>query len=109
MSDPVEPKVRELKMWLAVRTDLPVSVGKLLGPGSAIAVNTVGGNVVLTGNNLSQADVAHIDAIRKIYPQVLDFTSANAVENGQDPFAIVMTQALVAAIGIWTGRIKLRG
>ena len=31
MSDPVEPKARELKMWLAVRTDLPVSVGKLLG------------------------------------------------------------------------------
>ena len=31
MSDPVEPKVRELKMWLAVRTELPVSVGKLLG------------------------------------------------------------------------------
>ncbi|WP_336628572.1 MULTISPECIES: putative peptidoglycan glycosyltransferase FtsW [unclassified Microbacterium] len=31
---------------------------------------------------------------------ILSASSANAVENGQDPFAIVMTQALVAAIGI---------
>jgi pilus assembly protein CpaC len=55
-------------------------VGKLLGADSAISVTTVGGNVVLTGSNLSQADMAHITAIKKIYPQVLDFTSANAVE-----------------------------
>jgi pilus assembly protein CpaC len=55
-------------------------VGKLLGTGSPITVNTVGGNVVLTGNNLSPADMAHIAAIKKIYPQVLDFTTANAVE-----------------------------
>lgn len=55
-------------------------IGKLLGSGSAISVNSVGGNVVLTGSDLSQADVAHIAAIRKLYPQVLDFTSANAVE-----------------------------
>lgn len=31
---------------------------------------------------------------------ILSASSANAVENGQDPFAIVMTQALVAAIGL---------
>ncbi|GAB6858358.1 peptidoglycan glycosyltransferase FtsW [Microbacterium xylanilyticum] len=31
---------------------------------------------------------------------ILSASSANAVEGGQDPFAIVMTQALVAAIGI---------
>lgn len=55
-------------------------VGKLLGADSPITVNTVGGNVVLTGSDLSQADMAHIAAIKKIYPQVLDFTSANAVE-----------------------------
>ena len=31
MADPADPKARELKMWLAVRTDLPLSVGKLVG------------------------------------------------------------------------------
>jgi len=31
---------------------------------------------------------------------ILSASSANAVEGGQDPFAIVMTQALVAAIGV---------
>jgi pilus assembly protein CpaC len=55
-------------------------VERLLGEDSAVSVATVGGNVVLTGSDLSQADMAHIAAIRKIYPQVLDFTSANAVE-----------------------------
>lgn len=89
-----QPGDTSVQLWMTDGTQRSVSVhvvvgnseeaanlvGKLLGPGSAITVNTVGGNVVLTGNNLSQADVAHIAAIRKIYPQVLDFTSANAVE-----------------------------
>ncbi|GFZ93725.1 type II and III secretion system protein family protein [Dyella caseinilytica] len=54
-------------------------VRQLLGSGGPISVNAVGGNVVLSGNNLSPSDVAHVTAIRKLYPQVLDFTSANAV------------------------------
>lgn len=55
-------------------------VRKLLGADSAISVNAVSGNVVLTGADLSQADMAHIAALKKLYPQVLDFTSASAVE-----------------------------
>lgn len=55
-------------------------VRKLLGADSPISVNAVSGNVVLTGTDLSQADMAHIAALKKMYPQVLDFTSANAVE-----------------------------
>lgn len=55
-------------------------VRKLLGDGSPISVNAVSGNVVLTGTDLSQSDMAHIAALKKLYPQVLDFTSANAVE-----------------------------
>lgn len=55
-------------------------VRKLLEGDDAIAVNEVGANVVLTGSDLSQSDMARIAAIRKLYPQVLDFTSANAVE-----------------------------
>jgi pilus assembly protein CpaC len=55
-------------------------VRKLLENSTAISVNSVGGNIVLTGNNLSQTDMAHVAAIKKLYPQVLDFTSANAVE-----------------------------
>jgi pilus assembly protein CpaC len=57
-----------------------VLVRKLLGADSAIAVNSIAGKVVLTGSNLSQVDMAHVAAIKKMYPQVLDFTTANAVQ-----------------------------
>jgi pilus assembly protein CpaC len=52
----------------------------LLKQRKSISVSTVGGNVVLTGTNLSQEDLAQISAIKKVYPQVLDFTQANAVQ-----------------------------
>lgn len=55
-------------------------VGALLKSSPAVSVNTVGGNVVLSGANLTQTDVAQIAAIKKVYPQVLDFTQANAVQ-----------------------------
>jgi pilus assembly protein CpaC len=83
-----------LQLWLADGTQRSVAVHivvgnsdqvsdlvrRLLGSDSAISVNAVGGNVVLSGNNLSPQDVAHVAAIKKLYPQVLDFTSANAVD-----------------------------
>ncbi|MHB1057452.1 MAG: type II and III secretion system protein family protein [Rhodanobacter sp.] len=89
-----QPGDTSVQLWMADGSQRSVSVhvvvgnsaeaaemvGRLLGADSAISVATVGGNVVLTGSDLSQADVAHIAAIKKIYPQVLDFTSANAVE-----------------------------
>ncbi|MDD3576295.1 MAG: pilus assembly protein N-terminal domain-containing protein [Atribacterota bacterium] len=55
-------------------------VRTLLKASKAVSVNTVGGNVVLSGVNLTQEDVAQIAAIKKVYPQVLDFTQANAVQ-----------------------------
>lgn len=55
-------------------------VRKLLDGNDAISVNVVGANVVLTGSDLSQGDMARIVAIKKLYPQVLNFTAANAVE-----------------------------
>jgi pilus assembly protein CpaC len=55
-------------------------VRRLLGHNPAINVSTVGGNVVLTGTNLTQEDLTQITAIKKVYPQVLDFTQANAVQ-----------------------------
>lgn len=89
-----QPGDTSLQLWMADGSQRSVSVhvvvgnseetasliGRLLGANSAISVNAVGGNVVLTGSNLSQADAAQIAAIRKLYPQVLDFTTANAVE-----------------------------
>jgi pilus assembly protein CpaC len=82
-----------LQLWMADGTQRSVAVHivvgntdqvadlvrQLLGSSSPISVNAVGGNVVVSGNNLSPADVAHVAAIRKLYPQVLDFTSPNAV------------------------------
>ena len=55
-------------------------VRKLLDGNAAISVNVVGANVVLTGSDLSQGDAARIVAIKKLYPQVLDLTTASAVQ-----------------------------
>jgi pilus assembly protein CpaC len=82
-----------LQLWMADGTQRSVSVHivvgntgqvaeavkQLLGAHSVISVGIVGGSVVLGGDRLSPTDVAHVAAIRKLYPQVLDFTSANAV------------------------------
>lgn len=55
-------------------------VRRLLEGSRSIAVNNVAGNVVLTGSNLASGELAQVAAIKKLYPQVLDFTTANAVE-----------------------------
>lgn len=88
------PGDTSLQLWMKDGTQRSVSlhivagntgqttelVRKLLAHHPNISVATVGGNVVLTGSNLSQADLAQIASIRKVYPQVLDFTTANAVQ-----------------------------
>lgn len=89
-----KPGDTSLQLWMADGSQRSVAVHivignsdqvsdlvrQLLGNGSAVSVNSVGGNVVLSGNNLSPQDVAHVAAIKKLYPQVLDFTNANAVD-----------------------------
>jgi pilus assembly protein CpaC len=83
-----------LHLWMAdgSQKDVPVHivvgnsdqtaalVRGLLQGNDAISVNMVGGRVVLTGDKLSQAAMAHVAAIKKLYPNVLDFTSADAVQ-----------------------------
>lgn len=56
------------------------TIGKLLAGSEHIKSESIGGQVVLTGSNLSPEETAHIAAIKKLYPQVLDFTTANAVQ-----------------------------
>jgi pilus assembly protein CpaC len=89
-----EPGDTSLQLWMTDGTQRSVSVhvvagntdqaadmvGRLVGEGSAIHVDAVGGNVVMTGNDLSPGDAAKVAAIKKLYPQVLDFTSTNAVD-----------------------------
>ena len=89
-----QPGDTSLELWLADGTRRSVSlhvhagdtaqaaemVRNLLGSSPSISINEVGAHVVLTGGNLSPEDMAHIAAIKKLYPQVLDFTSANAVQ-----------------------------
>lgn len=55
-------------------------VKQMLGDNPAISITPIGNNVVVTGSNLSQADVANIDAVKKVYPQVLNFASVNPVQ-----------------------------
>lgn len=89
-----KPGDTSLELWLVDGTRRSVSVHitgsnteqaaamvrKLLEGDTAIAVNEVGANVVLTGRDLSPGEMARVAALKKLYPQVLDFTSANAVE-----------------------------
>lgn len=55
-------------------------IGKLLASSEHIKSESIAGQVVLTGSNLTPEETTHIAAIKKLYPQVLDFTSANAVQ-----------------------------
>ena len=55
-------------------------VKQMIGNNPAITVTPIGNNVVVTGSNLSPGDVANIEAVRKTYPQVLNFASVNPVQ-----------------------------
>jgi pilus assembly protein CpaC len=56
------------------------AVRQMLGDDKNVTVTPVGGNVIVTGSNVSAAEVANIEAIRKIYPQVLSLVSTDPVE-----------------------------
>ncbi len=55
-------------------------VRRMLGDVKDLDISAIGGNVVVTGSNLSSGDAARIEAIRKLYPQLLNFTSTSAVD-----------------------------
>jgi pilus assembly protein CpaC len=56
------------------------AVRQMLGDDKNITVTQIGANVIVTGSNLSAGAAANIDAIRKIYPQVLNFTTTDPVQ-----------------------------
>lgn len=56
------------------------TVRQMLGDDKSLTVTPIGGNVIVTGSNLSPANMANIDAIHKIYPQVLNLASTNPVQ-----------------------------
>jgi pilus assembly protein CpaC len=55
-------------------------VKRMLGDIQGVEVTPVGSNVVVTGSNIGSGESSRIDAIKKIYPQVMNFTSTSAVE-----------------------------
>jgi pilus assembly protein CpaC len=59
---------------------LAENVRQMLGGNKNITVTPINGNVIVGGSNLSAGEVANVEAIRKMYPQVLNFSSADPVE-----------------------------
>jgi len=52
----------------------------MLGDDKNVSVTPINGNVIVSGTNLSAAEAANIEAIRKVYPQVLNFSSTDPVQ-----------------------------
>ena len=59
---------------------LAEAVRQMLGDNRNITISAVNGNVIVSGSNLSAAEVANIESIRKMYPQVLNFVSMDPVQ-----------------------------
>ncbi|MBV8805249.1 MAG: pilus assembly protein N-terminal domain-containing protein [Sinobacteraceae bacterium] len=59
---------------------LSEAVRQMLGENPNLTITPINGNVVVSGTNVSAGEVANIEAIRKMYPQVLNFTSTDPVE-----------------------------
>ena len=59
---------------------LAESVRQMLGDDKNVSVTPINGNVIVSGTNLSAAEAANIEAIRKVYPQVLNFSSTDPVQ-----------------------------
>ncbi len=59
---------------------LAETVRQMLGDDKNVTITPVNGNVIVSGANLSAGEVANIEAIRKMYPQVLNFARADPVE-----------------------------
>jgi pilus assembly protein CpaC len=59
---------------------LAETVRQMLGEEKNVTITPINGNVIVSGSNLSAGQVANIEAIRKMYPQVLNFSSVDPVE-----------------------------
>ncbi|MBB5943939.1 pilus assembly protein N-terminal domain-containing protein [Xanthomonas sp. 3307] len=88
-----KPGETNVHLWMAdgSQRDVSVTVGgsksegaaetvrELLGNTPGITVRAIGSNVVISGNDIDAATTAKIQALQKIYPQVLNFAGADPV------------------------------
>lgn len=78
---------------IAGNTDQTVPVVRELLAGVAgIQVQAVGGNIVITGGELDAAGAQRIAAVQKLYPQIVNFTSADPV--GMRPTVLMDVQVM---------------
>lgn len=101
-----EPGNTSLHLWFQDGTerDVPVTIvddnlgqaarvlQSMLAPTSNARVAIVGGNVVVTGQDISQADWARIESIRKAYPSVVNLGGVDAV--GMRPMVMMDVQIM---------------
>lgn len=63
------------------------TVRELLGNTPGVVVRAIGANVVVSGNDVNAATTAKIQALQKIYPQLLNFAGADPV--GMRPMVLM--------------------
>lgn len=78
---------------IAGNTDQTVPVVReLLAGVPGVQVQAVGGNIVITGGELDAAGAQRIAAVQKLYPQIVNFTSADPV--GMRPTVLMDVQVM---------------
>jgi len=101
-----EPGNTALHLWFqdGSQRDIPVTIvddnlgqaarvlQSMLGPASNARVAIVGGNVVVTGQDISQADWFRIEEMRKTYPSIVNLGSVDAV--GMRPMVMMDVQIM---------------
>ena len=101
-----EPGNTALHLWFqdGSQRDIPVTIvgdnlgqaarvlQTMLGPTSRARVSIVGGNVVVTGQDISQADWARIEEMRKAYPSIVNLGGVDAV--GMRPMVMMDVQIM---------------
>ena len=101
-----EPGNTALHLWFqdGSQRDIPVTIvgdnlgqaarvlQTMLGPTSKARVSIVGGNVVVTGQDISQADWARIEEMRKAYPSIVNLGGVDAV--GMRPMVMMDVQIM---------------
>src|SRR5690606_23896917 len=101
-----EPGNTALHLWFqdGSQRDVPVTIvgdnlgqaarvlQSMLGPAGNARVSIVGGNVVVTGQDISQADWYRIEEMRKAYPSIVNLGSVDAV--GMRPMVMLDVQIM---------------
>lgn len=101
-----EPGITALHLWFqdGSQRDVPVTIvgdnlgqaarvlQSMLGATSNARVALVGGNVVVTGQDISQADWARIEQMRETYPSIVNLGSVDVV--GMRPMVLMDVQIM---------------